>query len=104
MKQRSLVALAFITVGLLGASPTHAMVPTLSLSGTSGSDSVQVNVTGDPNAGVILHYNIGGAGGELVVSLGKTDANGSFSTTISASGYAINTSNSAYVVVNGVQS
>jgi len=94
---------AFALLGMLGALTAHAAVPILSLT-SAGGDSAQINVTGDPNAGVMLYYNVGTASGAFSTTLGSTNASGSFGATLSASSYAINTGGSVYVIVNGQQS
>src|SRR5579863_1693123 len=61
---------------MLFTGVAHAMTPTLSVSATGSGDTVQVNVTGNPNASVLLFY------GSYSISLGNTNANGSLSTTV----------------------
>ncbi len=102
MKQQFSLVAVLIAVGFLITSNAYAATPTLSLSAVSGGDDVQVNVTGDPNSTVTFYYNVGGPSGMFTATIGTTDANGSFSKTISTSGYAINASYSVYVAV-GIQ-
>jgi len=107
MIRRSLLSVVIVTVlaaiGFLVAASAYAATPTLSLVNTSG-DSMQINVNGDPNSGVMFYYNVGSSSGTLVTTLGSTDASGSFSTAINPSLYAVNSGNLVYVVVNGQQS
>lgn len=103
MKKIFLFAAAFVLIGGLGASNAKAMTPTLSMSSVSG-DSVQINVTGDANSGVMLYYNIGSSSGMQVTTLGTTNSSGTFTTTISSAAYGVNGGNSVYVLVNGQQS
>lgn len=93
----------FAAAAALAALEAHAAAPTLSLVSTGG-DSAQVSVTGDPNAGVMLFYNVGSASGAFSTTLGSTNTSGSFSAAVSASSYAISPGSSVYVVVNGQQS
>jgi hypothetical protein len=96
------ILILILTVGV-APLPVLAVAPTLSLANTSG-DVVQITVQGDPNAGVALSYNLGSPSGALTTSLGKTNANGTFSGTISSSAYAVNPGSQVYVTVNGQQS
>ena len=103
MKKLFLFAFVFVLIGILGVSNAYAMTPTLSMSSTSG-DSVQINVTGDANSGVMLYYNIGSSSGMQVTTLGTTNSGGTFTTAISSAAYGVNGGNSVYVLVNGQQS
>jgi hypothetical protein len=88
---------------LLIAYPALAATPTLSITATGSGDSVQINVTGDHNASVILGYNKLNVGQSLY-SLGSSDNNGNFSTIISSGSLGATAGNPAYVVVNSQQS
>jgi hypothetical protein len=92
-----------VAVVLFAAPGAYAATPTLSLTLVSG-DSVQINVTGDPNSGVAFYYNVGSSSGANNVTLGTTNSSGAFSTTISSNSYAVNSGSSVYVVVNSQQS
>ncbi|MFZ1019904.1 MAG: hypothetical protein WAN61_02855, partial [Minisyncoccia bacterium] len=83
-----------------------AMTPSLSLSGTGDGDSVQISVAGDPNASILLFYTKSGVIGQQMVSLGTTNGNGTFATTVSTSGYGVVAGSSVYVTegLNGPQS
>jgi hypothetical protein len=73
-----------------------AATPSLSLSATGSGDQVQVNVTGDPNASVVLF-----AGGQANV-LGTTNTSGTFSTTVSSVTYNIAANAAVYVKTGGI--
>ncbi len=97
------IAIVGMVLSLLAATSAYAATPTLSLSSTGGN-SVQVSVSGDPNASVMFYYNIASASGMQTMALGTTNASGYLSTTISVSSYGINAGQSVYVIVNGQQS
>ena len=80
-----------------------AVIPTLTLS-SAGGDSVTVGVSADPNATVVLYYNVASSAGMQTMTLGTTNASGYFSNAISASSYGINSGQSVYVIVDGAQS
>ncbi len=103
LSTRATAAIGFAAMGLFMAANAYAATPTLSLSSVSGG-SVQVTVSGDPNASVMFYYNVGSASGMQSATLGTTNANGYFSTTITAASYSINAGQSVYVIVNGQQS
>lgn len=79
----------------------YAMTPTLSLAGTGDGDSVQVNVTGDPNSSVLLVYIKSGAG-QQIASIGTTNTSGTLATTISSSSYGIPSGSLVYVVLGSI--
>jgi len=79
-----------------------AVTPTLSFSNISG-DSVQVNVTGDANASVVLYY-ISTNAGLSIQPIGSTNSYGSASIGISSSQYNIASNGSTYVIVNNQRS
>jgi hypothetical protein len=82
------------------------VTPTLSLAATGNGDSVQLNITGDPNASVFLVYVKSGSG-QQIVPIGTTTSSGTLITTISTSTYGVPASSSVYVMldsINGPQS
>jgi len=95
----ALVAIAF----LFQADNVLAATPTLQLTSTGDGDSVQINVIGNPGKSVILYYTKKD-NGPFVSSLGTTNANGAFTTTISAASYNIVPSSMVHVIVDGLQS
>ncbi|TSC60464.1 MAG: hypothetical protein LiPW15_342 [Parcubacteria group bacterium LiPW_15] len=103
MKKIIVFAVLFASIGSFGTLSAYAMTPTLSMSSTSG-DSVQINVVGDANSGVMFYYNIGSSSGMQVTTLGTTNSSGTFTTTISGAAYGVNSGSSVYVLVNSQQS
>jgi hypothetical protein len=87
------------------ASNAHAVTPTLSISADSSNSSiVNINVTGDPNSGVIFRfYSISSSGSQLR-SIGMTNSSGNFSGNISLSDYNIAQNSSVGVLVNSQSS
>jgi hypothetical protein len=98
-----LLGVLSVVISFFAVASVYAMTPTLTLS-NAGGDSALISVSGDSNMGVMFYYNVGSTSGMLVTTLGTTNANGQFSTTISAASYGLNSANSVYVVVNGQQS
>ena len=90
-----------LAIFLSFSTKVFAITPTLSLSGTGDGDSVQINVTGDPNSSVLLFYTKSGAGQQMP-PIGTTNANGIFTTTISSSGYGVAAGSSVYVTTGGI--
>jgi hypothetical protein len=86
------------------SSKVFAMTPTLSLTGTGDGDSVQINVTGDPNASVLFFYIKNGSSQRQIVSLGTTNTVGTLTTTISSSSYGIVAGSPVYVTTGGISS
>jgi hypothetical protein len=82
-------------------SIAHAITPTLSVSATGDGDSVQLNITGDPNTSVILYYSKSGYG-QQISSIGNTNTNGTLLTTISTSQYGVVPNSLVYVTLGGV--
>jgi len=74
-----------------------AATPTLSVASTGAGDSVQVNVTGDANAGVLLFYT-----SSSYAFLGTTNSSGNFSAVISSATYKITSNASVYAKVGGI--
>jgi hypothetical protein len=92
----SLIIFAFFT------TKTFASVtPTVSLSGTGNGDSVQITISGDPNASVLLFYTQSGSG-QQYKSIGTTNSSGGLTTTVSSSQYGIPAGASVYVTTNGL--
>lgn len=95
---KSILGLAFI----LGFSLiANAATPTLSVFGTGDGNSVQINVTGDPNASVLLYYMKIGVGANIAV-IGTTNSSGSLSTVISSSQYGIASNTPVHITVGGI--
>ncbi|MGA2417952.1 MAG: peptidoglycan-binding domain-containing protein [Candidatus Staskawiczbacteria bacterium] len=87
---------------LLSAPIIYATAtPTLSLTSTGSGDNVQINVTGDPGASVILFYTSTGAGSGLA-SLGSTNSSGNFSAIVSSATYGIASNSAVYVRTSGI--
>ena len=95
-----LVVVAFVVFVV----KAQATAPILSISGTSGTDSAVVSVTGDPNASVTFYYYSNINSGIQNRYLGTTNNAGFFSLSISAGNYGINPGSLVYVIVNGQQS
>lgn len=83
----------------------YAATPTLTLSNTSNGDYVLVSTTGGtPNMPVVLYYYSTLTSGLQSKTIGNTDANGSFWTTVSTGAYGVSSNASVYIIVNGSQS
>ena len=102
MKNTFVLAFGLLFIGLFGftSSAFATVSPTLSLSATGTSDNVQITITGDPNVSVLLSYTEAGAGSQII-SLGSTDSNGSFSTTISSATYGLTSGTLVTAILNG---
>jgi len=87
----------FFSVSVANASVT----PTLTLAPTGNGDSVQLNISGDPNSSVTFFYSKSGSG-QQVLPIGTTNANGNFSTTISSSQDGIVSGSSVYITTGGM--
>lgn len=79
------------------ASTASAATPTLSVASTGSGDNVQVNVTGDANASVLLFYT-----NTSYAYLGVTNSSGTFSSTISSATYGIASNASVFVKTGGL--
>jgi hypothetical protein len=90
---------AFAFLNFFGTA--YAITPSLSLASNNDGDSVQLNVTGDPNVSVLFYYMKTGVGVQIV-SLGATNSAGSFSTSVSTSSYQIVADSSVHVILNGI--
>ena len=100
---RTLFIFLILFVGLIGTSQVYAMTPSLSFSSYySGSDTVLLAVSGDPNSLVTIYYTT--ISGLQTRSLGTTNNGGFFSTTLNTRDYAVSYGVPVYVVVNGQQS
>ncbi len=103
LNYRFLIAIWLVTGALLSAHTAFAATPTVTPALTGSGDNVLLSVTGDPNSGVVLNY-LSVSSAVQMSSLGTTDANGSFSITISTSVYGITPASVFYVTVNGQRS
>ena len=96
-------ALAVFAVSAFAPSALAA-TPTLTFTAGTNGDSVTVAVSGGgAGSGVILSYTKTNVGPSLLY-LGSTNANGGFSTEVSASQYGISADSAVSVTVNGQQS
>jgi hypothetical protein len=98
----AILTLALATI-LFSAPNAYAATSTLSLSSASDGDSVQLAITGAVNSNVVFYYTKIGAGLQINY-LGKTDANGNFSSSLSTAAYGISGNTVVYVTVNGQKS
>lgn len=94
---------ATILVFAVAGSAFAAITPTLTAAGTGDGNSVQLTITADPNASVILDYTTS-TQGALINYIGSTNSSGSLSTVISTSGYGITPGSTVYVTVDGAKS
>lgn len=99
-----IILVCFIsTVSMVGEFKVYAMIPSLSFSSYyTGSDSVIVTISGDPNSLVTLYYST--SSGIQARSLGNTNSTGFFNTTLAIREYNVLPGGAVYVVVNGQQS
>ncbi len=74
--------------------------PTLQLSATGSGDGVRIAVTGDPSASVLLSFTEIGSGPQIV-SLGSTDASGSFVSTVSSVTYGLTSGTPVTAIIGG---
>ncbi len=98
---KTVFVFTFLFVIFSSSSFVYAVTPTLSLSANSDGDSVVVNVSGDPNASVLLYYLKSGTGSQIS-SLGTTNTNGSLSVTISSSSYGLLSSTPVHISTGGI--
>lgn len=103
LNYRFLIAIWLVAGALLSAHTAFAATPTVTSALTGSGDNVLLSVTGDPNSGVVLNY-LSVSSAVQMSSLGTTNANGSFSITISTSVYGITPASVFYVTVNGQRS
>lgn len=93
------VALCSFTIG------TMAFASSTSLTLIQGSgDTVQTNVYGDPNSAIQLTFVPPTAISSTTIALGRTDANGNFSSTKSSGWFGIPAGSTVFATINGVQS
>lgn len=92
-----------LAVFLFSAPGAHAATPALTLTSASDGDSVQLTVTGSATANIVFYYTKTGAGLQMNY-LGKTDAKGDFSTSLSTAAYGISGNTIVYVAVDGQKS
>ncbi len=104
---KHLISRQFILLGIIvfclffSISRAQAVTPTLLISPTGDGDSVQLNVTGDPNTGVLFYYIKNGSG-QQISSIGTTNANGNLTITVSSSNYGIISNSLVYVKLGGI--
>jgi hypothetical protein len=101
MKQKLLVFCLCLGLVFTAGLARAGVTPTLSLTSNGDGDTVQVNVSGDPNVGVIFFYTKTNVGQELA-TIGTTNSSGSLSVSISTSGYGIAGGSLVYVRTNGI--
>lgn len=107
MLMRKKIALIFSAVLILATvsasvGPSYASVtPTLSMTTNNNNDSVQLSISGDANAGVVLYYTKTNVG-QQVSSLGTTNSSGQLTATVSTSEYGIASGSSVYITVGGI--
>jgi hypothetical protein len=101
LKSLALTALS-IVMALVFATQVSAMSPNLSLT-SNGNGLIQVTVSADANANIILDYY---SGGQLLGAglIGQTNYSGYFNGTLTASAYTIPSGAQVIVMVNGLQS
>ena len=100
-KQIKFVLLIIVlTISFYGAIARASITPTISLYETNSSTG-QITVNADPNSNVLLHY---GNSASLISNIGTTDQNGSLIISLNSSNYNISCGNTAYAIVNGLQS
>jgi len=95
--RKNILFLIFIFCSIFFATYASAMTPSLSLSATGTGDEVQINVTGDSNASVLLFYT-----NSAFAFLGTTNSSGNFSTIVNSSTNSITINTQVYVKVGGV--
>ncbi len=104
MKKVTLIALLAVVSGLfLSTGVAEAVIPSFTISNASAG-SATVTVHGDSNSTVNLYYNSGSPSGIQTRSIGTTDSNGNFSSSINTYSYGINPGYASYVIVNNQQS
>ena len=104
---KHLISRQFILLGIIvfclffSISRVQAITPTLLVTPTGDGDSVQLNITGDSNTGVLLYYVKNGSG-QRISSIGSTNANGNLTITVSSSNYGIISNSLVYVKLGGI--
>lgn len=102
-KKTVIVVAVCMAAALAFFSSAQAAVPSVSASATGSGDTVSLLVSGDPNASVVLNY-LGLSSAVQASAIGTTNANGSFSATISSATYGITPNSLFYVTVNNQRS
>lgn len=102
-KGKKLLLLTGLVLSFVLGLNARAAAPALSLASAADGDSVQLTITGNANANVIFYYTKIGAG-LMMNYLGKTDASGNFSTTLSTAAYGLSGNAPVYVTLNGQKS
>lgn len=99
---RTLTFAAFVVAAasIIPSVAVASVSPTLQVAATGNGDAVQVTVTGDPNSSVLLSYTATGSGPQIA-SLGSTDSNGNFSTTVSSVTYSLTSGTLVTVRIGG---
>jgi hypothetical protein len=102
MKRTFIAALTALFLSSIAFAPSvfATVPPTLQLSATGSGDNVQITVTGNPNASVLLSYVESGVGAQIT-SLGTTDSNGNFSDTVSSGTYGLTSGTPVAVLIGG---
>ncbi|NMB47961.1 hypothetical protein GYA13_00760 [Candidatus Kuenenbacteria bacterium] len=91
-------------IGLVGPIlPVRAVATTIKLTNTA-LDTVKVEITGKENSAVKLSFLPTGASALSTITLGSTNASGSFVNSISSGGYGIPATSPVYATIDGVQS
>ena len=104
-KLRKIFFVFLFPVLFLLANNVSATTPTISVSTDPNNTSyVNLNVTGDANASVLLYYTATNASGQKLKYIGNTNSSGLFSTNITLSDYNITLNSSVSVSVNSKQS
>ncbi len=97
---RNLTALLII-ISALSAGTAYAMTPSLYMSvDSSNSNTIDMNVVGDANSGVIMYYYSSNASGLQGKYIGTTNSTGNFSTSFGVSDYDIVENSNVSVSVN----
>jgi hypothetical protein len=97
MFKKVLLAGAFLTT----LASVSAMSPTLQLSSTGSGDTVSIQVAADANTPLVLYYKSTSTGTTQGTTVGTSDANGSFTTTLSTASLGVDSSVPVYVIANG---
>lgn len=103
---KRLVIFSALVIGvgslLTFAQGVYAITPTVTAT-SAGSGNVLLNVTGDANSSVILNYLTTGSALQTA-TLGATNTNGTFSTTINTASYSVLIGSLFSITINGTRS
>jgi len=101
-----IIAIALVLTACIPfTSASAASTPNLNITNSGTGTSVILTVTNaDHNAPVLFYYTPANSSGIQSASVGTTDANGQFWTTINTSTYNVATNSYVYVSVDGAQS